>query len=95
MNNQRVLNPIIDLINQSGPVSESLIRCHNLIAHSIPIDQFDKEIQTDLYDLYETTKALKIVELELIPNENKTIYSLQELLAEKDNRIAELEMQIR
>jgi hypothetical protein len=58
------------------------------IAHSIPLDEYDLGTKTDLYDLYETIKAIQIIELELIPHENMAIYDMQKLLTEKEYKLA-------
>ncbi|WP_423129726.1 hypothetical protein [Gaoshiqia sp. Z1-71] len=86
MENFKHLQPISDLIKANGhSISESLTKCYRLIAHTLPLDEWDNETQTALYDLSETIEALKPIEDSLLPPENEKIKELTSMLQEVEN----------
>ncbi len=58
--------PIIELIQLHETLSEPLTRCHNLIAHFVPIDNFDHETQNDLFALYGLIEELRKIEKDIL-----------------------------
>ena len=94
MKNSDAVENMVNLISRNSGISESLIRCHNLIAQCVPVDEFDPETQSDLYDLYEVVKAIKLMENEVtIKSEDVKLLKAQitELQKRNDNLTLKLE----
>lgn len=90
MENSKELQTIVELIQHSGHVSESLILCHNLITHQIPLEQFTGDVQTALYYLYQTAQALQPLEEEMFPEESGRVLELKKLISEQAAQIGKL-----
>lgn len=91
---QKAVNELKKTIGTDG-VIQYLENSNNLVLFHLHASRFNENVRSALYSLNSLKEAIKPLENEILNPEAEKIKELKKLLAEKENRIAELEGRVR